>query len=662
MNANTETTDRRLERWIAILLSLLFLLPFIVQAANAAPLPEGTPTVSIDAVGDASLLLKTTKPGQFLEVPAVSTDVDIHVTGVVLRAHVTQQFTNPTTRCVEGIYAFPLPENSAVDTLRMTIGNRVIEGEIHEREEAKAIYEAAKDEGRKASLVEQQRPNLFTTSVASVLPGESVKIELEYQQIVAYDDGRFSLRFPMIIAPRYTPAGSTAPDTRSSVERSSSKLHVVIEAGVPIVSIRSTYATADSTAINSDRYEVTLALEDMPADKDFVLEWQPQLGSVPRSAVFTETRGGETYALFMLLPPIADVVPVRVPREAIFIIDTSGSMEGTSLDQAREALTMALDRLLPNDTFNVVEFDDDAHKLFDASRHADASSIAQAKRFVGELSSDGGTEMMPALEAAFATPESAGRVRQVIFITDGQVGNEQELFDFIAAHLGNSRLFTVGIGAAPNSHFMSGAARMGRGTFTYVGSVTEVKEKMGALFAKLENPVLTNVSLALPAGAEVWPSRVPDLYLGEPLLVTAKMSQGGRIALDGRIGPTAWTNEVNVTARGGNSGIAKLWARRKIEALMDSLSEGADATVVRHDVIDVALANHLVSQYTSLVAVDRTPAGLDSSRCTSELVPLNDSEETEEGSLPQTATPAALLVLLGGALACAAFAIRFFVR
>lgn len=671
-------TNYRLERWIAFLLSLLFLLPFLVQAINAAPLPqqeEKVQPVSMDDVDGAALLLKTNRPGFYLPAPTVSSDVDIRVTGVVLRARVTQKFTNPTKHCIEGVYVFPLPENSAVDTLRMVIGTRVIEGEIHEREEAKQIYEEAKSEGRKASLAEQQRPNMFTTSVASVLPGESVQIEIEYQQIVGYDDGKFSFRFPMVVAPRYMPASATAEGSATPAAlraiataipggKNRVNIHVAIEAGVPIVSVNSSYHAITTVPVNSDRYEITLADDDVPANRDFVLEWQPQLGSVPKSAVFTESRDGETYALFMLLPPVADVAPVRVPRETIFIIDTSGSMEGTSIEQARGSLLLALENLQPTDTFNVIDFDDDARKLFDSSRAADPSSIDAAKRFVNGLKADGGTEMMSALQAAFATPESEGRVRQVIFITDGQVGNESQLFEFINKHLGKSRLFTVGIGSAPNSHFMSGAARIGRGTFTYIGNVDEVKEKMGALFAKLENPVLTDVQLALPPSSEAWPSRVPDLYLGEPLVIAARMPESGHVALKGTIGTNAWTSDVDVASRGGNSGIAKLWARRKIEALSDSLSEGADEQLVKHDITDIALANHLVSQYTSLVAVDKTPAGVDASRCTTELVPLDTPEGSPapEGSLPQTATPAPLLALLGLALALGSVALKWVVR
>lgn len=660
MQMQESTNTYRIERWIALFLSLLFLLPFFVQAANAQELQ----TTSLDQAGNASLLLKTTQAGQYLPVLAVNSDVDLRVTGVILRAHVTQTFVNPTKRCVEGIYVFPLPENSAVDTLRMMIGTRVIEGEIHEREEAKAIYEEAKTEGRKASLVEQQRPNMFTTSVASVLPGETVKIEIEYQQVVRYDNGRFSLRFPTVVAPRYNPASTTTgtADADGATVRTGGdnhvKIHVSIDAGLPIVAVGASSDMLKTTPVYGGPVEVTLADEQVPADHDFVLEWHPQIGGMPQSTVFTETVNGETYALFMVIPPVESVTPVRVPRETIFIIDSSGSMAGTSMEQAKQALRLALDSLQPSDTFNIVDFDSSARRLFPESRPADAAAIDAARTFVGGIEADGGTEMMSALQSAFETPESQGRVRQVIFMTDGQVGNERELFDFITAHLGNSRLFTVGIGSAPNSHFMSGAARMGRGTFTYIADVNEVQDRMNRLFLKLENPVLTDVALSLPAGAEAWPSKVPDLYAGEPLVITAKLPQSGRVSLQGKIGSTAWSDHVDVKSQQGDGGISKLWTRHKIEALMDSLSEGADEDVVKHDVIDLALANHLVSQYTSLVAVDRTPTSLDSSHCVSELVPLNTPAGSEEGSLPQTATPMALMLFGGGALIAVAVALR----
>ncbi|MGZ8797624.1 MAG: VWA domain-containing protein, partial [Thermoanaerobaculia bacterium] len=311
-----------------------------------------------------------------------------------------------------------------------------------------------------------------------------------------------------------------------------------------------------------------------------------------------------------------------------------------------------LDRLSPSDRFNVIEFNSVTHTLFDHTQPAAADVVANAKEWVGDLQSTGGTEMLPALQAALLDPSPAneGVARQVIFMTDGDVGNESELFTLIRTKLGRSRLFTVGIGAAPNSHFMRNAARFGRGTFTYIANVSEVQEKMTALFEKLESPVLTNVELRFddPA-AEVWPQRVPDLYAGEPVVVAVKFaSPSGRVILSGRSGGQEWNEVHSVAATGVDSGIGRLWGRMKIEALTDEPSDGT-----RQKIIDLGLEHHLVTQFTSLVAVDVTPASSVSQRaCETRAVPVNLPAGWGgfEGSLPQTATPAPLLLIAGALL------------
>ena len=354
--------------------------------------------------------------------------------------------------------------------------------------------------------------------------------------------------------------------------------------------------------------------------------------------------------LLMLLPPQVEGEGARLPRETIFVIDTSGSMHGTSIQQARSALLLALARLQPEDTFNVIQFNSRTWKLFDQPVAADRPAIELARAYVERLGANGGTEMLSALTAAFSQRgelESnrvyverlganggtemlsaltaafsqrgeleSNRVRQVIFITDGSVGNEAQLFAYIHENLGERRLFTVGIGSAPNSHFMTRAAKFGRGTFTYVGTAGEVSEKMGELFRKLESPVLSHIELDFEDDrVEVWPQRIPDLYLGEPVVVTARLPDvPSGLDVRGRRGEQPWG--IGFQLRGGktHSGVAKLWARRKIAALMDSMdsmTEGADRDEVRAQVvaqvIDVALQHHLVSKFTSLIAVDVTP-------------------------------------------------------
>jgi Ca-activated chloride channel homolog len=575
---------------------------------------------------------------------------------------VRQRFGNVTQDCVEGIYLFPLPEMSSVDTLKMILGNRVVVGEVREREEAAREYQKAKTEGRKAALVEQHRPNVFTTSVSSLLPGEEAIIEIEYQEVARYEHGSYRLRFPMIVAPRYTPPSSPQDfltiASRIPLDSPNVKVSVDLQPGHGLRSVTSSHHRVAQQTLGNNHFQLTLDEKDIPSDRDFELVWQPDLGSTPEATVLTEKRGEETYALVLVTPPASS--PVRIPRETVFIIDSSGSMEGTSMEQAREALLLALDQLNPSDRFNVIDFDSEARALFDESLPADKDTVNAAKEFVKDLDADGGTEMLKAIELALPGDVLPGTVRQVIFMTDGQVGNEQELFDYIHNHLGDSRLFTIGIGSAPNSHFMRNAARFGRGTFTYIGDLTQVKERMGELFDKLGSPVMTSIDVQVDdRTAEVWPQRVPDLYRGEPLVVAIRLIDAlAPITLRGKIGNQMWSKQLTLPPPDSGSGIGRLWARQKIEAAMDRLSEGASPAGVRTEVVTTALRHQLVSQFTSLVAIDRTPVAFAAPSCQPRLLNASQDGQAPQGALPQTATPAGLLIMTGLSLITVAFLIR----
>ncbi|HSY49490.1 MAG TPA: marine proteobacterial sortase target protein [Thermoanaerobaculia bacterium] len=648
-NTEYQPRDYTLERWIVLLLSLLFLLPFVAEAQQ---------TTTLEKDDRAGLLLQTSTPGVYVVSPEVKSEVNIAVTGPIVRTDVKQTFHNSTGHCVEGLYVYPLPEISAVDTLKMTIGSRVIVGEIHEREQARKEFETAKSEGRKAALVEQQRPNVFTTSVSGVMPDEDVVIEIAYQEMVPFELGQYRLRFPMVVAPRYSPQPAFPSVVAVKMPSCCTNqggpvtLSVDLQPGYSVRNIQSVQKIRTET-VGNRHYRVTADSTTLNADHDFELTWHPDLGTEPEATVLTEKLGEETYALVMVTPPGRS--PVRLPRESIFIIDSSGSMAGASINQAKAALLVALDDLRPGDTFNVIDFASEARPLFSDSHSADPASIAEAKSFVDKITADGGTEMLKALSIALPekTTTPAGTVRQVIFMTDGQVDNEQELFTFIHSRLGESRLFTVGIGAAPNSHFMRTAARFGRGTFTYIGDVQQVQERMSELFGKLDAPVMTSIDVhSSDATAESWPERVPDLYSGEPLVVAVRVHDtSAKVTLHGSIGNESWSKELTLPAPGTSESIARLWGREKIESLTDHLGDGSDPKGVEAAVIAVALQHHLVSQYTSLIAVDHTPQGLNAT-CVAELLPSgNPAQEDAAGTLPQTATPAALLMMIGMSLA-----------
>lgn len=596
---------------VAVAIALAGVAMLLAAPAYAAP-----------AEAKEGALLLRARGGDEVMAPLLGTDVTFRVSGPVARARVVQTFRNPHDVWYEGIYVFPLPENGAVDRLRLRVGNRVVEGEIRERGLAKQVYAQARAAGQRAALLDQERPNIFTTSVANIGPGETVVVELEYQQVLRYDGGRFSLRFPMVIGPRYIPGGPlrvadawriTPPVMRPGTEGERTNpvaIRVALDAGVPLAGVESAHHRIEVRAPSDARREIVLADGTTPANRDFELSWSPRPAATPQAAWFTEEIDGGHYGLLMLLPPAAPRA-ARLPREVIFVLDTSGSMGGASIRQAKEALELALGRLRPEDRFNVIEFNSYARALFDAARDAGPDNLRAAVRWVRALDARGGTEMAAALNLALDGAERPEHVRQVIFLTDGAVGNEEHLFGLIHARLGGSRLFTIGIGSAPNSHFMTKAAQLGRGTFTYIGRVDEVRARMDELFAKLETPVLKGVQAHWPHGAQVeaWPARLPDLYAGEPVVLVARLDRlEGELRLVGERSGAAWEARVALERNAGAAGLGSLWAREKIGALLDSMREGAPEAEVRARVIELAAAHRLVTKYTSFVAVDKTPA------------------------------------------------------
>lgn len=675
--------------WLTILFTLFSWaggLP-VLHAYGEEPTPfEGT--VGLSDVKQGRLLFRTGQAGRFIPAPTLKTDVQITVTGVIARAVVKQEFTNPGKDWAEGIYVFPLPDTAAVDHLRMTVGERIIEGQIKERAEAKQVYEQAKQEGKRASLVEQERPNIFTTSVANIAPRDRITIEIEYQETIRYDQGRFQLRFPMVVGPRYIPgtpilvedqpqagqgfafdtdrvpdASRVTPPVEHPAYGSINpvSLSVDLAPGFPLGKLESPSHDILTVSEPDGRQHVSLRRDTVPADRDFQLTWQPAPGQNPTATVFTQHEHGETYAFLMVMPPATvGKEPVGLPRETIFIIDTSGSMSGTSLEQARAALLMALPRLTSRDTFNVIEFNSVVHALFTAPQPVTTSAMRKAMRFVDHLVANGGTEMLPALTQALKAPADVQRIQQVIFLTDGQVGNETELFELIRQRLGPRRLFTIGIGSAPNSHFMRKASEFGRGTFTHIGNVNEVKEKMDALFRKLEHPVLTEIHVegAGLDGAELFPSRVPDLYDGEPVVVAIKAtSLPEDVTIYGKEGSTPWKTTLSLKQSTSRKGLSVYWARQKIAALMDQERHGQDDSTLRQAILDVALPHHLLSKYTSLVAVDVTPARPIDKRLIGQAMKTNLPEGQDYQAifgLPKTGTSWQIQVLFGLSILAAA--------
>jgi len=742
-----------------LLLAVLVLLASLaagalpVRAQAAQPLQPG-PAAAEDA--PIGLYFRDGEGGQVLEAPILNTEVAIAVNGMVARATVRQVFHNPSRRWLEGIYVFPLPERSAVDRMTLRIGERMVEGRIMEKAEAERAYQEAAANGQRASLVSGERPNVFVTAVANIGPGEDIAVEIGFQDAVAYENGIFALRFPMVVAPRYMPApprdhgGEVAtapapqPDPVSATRPEEARdpfgpvhtdgkkhnllsLKVELDAGLPLASLRSLYHPVVIESGPDNRQTITLKDEAVPADRDFVLEWAPEASAAPQAAVFAEQVGSDAHLLVMMVPPAetasaavpAEPLPPAQPRELVFVIDTSGSMHGDSLDQAKAAVVAALKRLQPGDRFNVIQFNSVTHALFPAPVAADVGNVAMAWHYVSALQADGGTEMRPALELALADAPAEGFLQQVVFLTDGAVGNEDELFRLVAERLGAHRLFTVGIGSAPNSYFMRKAAEVGRGSFTHIGDLREVKSRMNAMLTKLEHPALTDIRVGWPLSAgkriELYPTPLPDLYAGEPVTFAVRLQGVDLSELDGQLLVTgnaaggAWQQRLPLAELQSAPGVASVWARAKLEQVEDGLyravSDGGaavDPAAVRAQALALALEYRMVTRYTALVAIDEAvarpdgetlqseeiardlPAGWDAEKVFGEQVPAGSVERSsvlrgpagaqqdlwepvemrarslpapllqqaaadgQSVTLPQTATPAERMAILGG--------------
>jgi Ca-activated chloride channel family protein len=627
-------------------------------AAFAAASPAQEKLITPNGVNMGSLLFPSKEQGYFVEAPRLKTDVTIDVSGPIIRTRVTQRFVNPSKGWVEGTYVFPLPEDSAVDTLKMQIGDRFIEGQIKPRLEAQKIYEQAKAEGKKAALLEQQRPNIFTNQVANIGPGETIVIQIEYQAPVHQSAGVFSFRFPMVVAPRYSPQPVVqsvdlnpntgfdvaednqipnkdkidAPvlDPRENAKINPVNLTVHLKAGFPLKEVKSAYHKVSMVNSGVDMTDVTLATDEIPADRDFELSWKADNGKAPKAGLFRENVDGKTYLMAFVTPPsVTDTTAKPPKREVVFVIDNSGSMGGQSIDQAKASLVLAIQKLGPDDRFNVIRFDDTLTVFFPSLVDTSEGNRDRAIAYVNGLTADGGTEMMPALESALKNqgPVADGAVRQVVFLTDGAIDNEEQLIKEIEAARGEARVFTVGIGSAPNSFFMAKAAEMGRGTYTHIGSETEVAARMGELFGKLENPVMTNIAASFDSvkASDVTPNPIPDLYLGEPVLVTAEINGApkGKLMFSGKTGDQPWRVEMDVTKAAEGKGISKLWARRKIDDLEAESWKYTDSSLLDKEIETIALAHHLVSRVTSLVAVDVTPSRPAGEKLNQTKMPLN---------------------------------------
>ena len=568
--------------------------------------------------------------------PLKHTDVEATVSGFVSRVRVRQTFHNPLERKIEAIYVFPLPTEAAVDGLVMTVGERRIVGQVKPREEARAAYEAARAAGHVASRLDQERPNIFTQAVANIEPGAQVVIELSYVETLRYDDGVFEFVFPMVVGPRYMPGSPTsrqgsgwAPDTTQVPDASrlsppvappgmraghDISVTVHLDAGMPLFELQSLLHEVDVTQSGTGRATVTLKHQADIPNKDFILRYRTATDAIG-DAFLTHTDARGTFFTLVLQPPRTVRPEQAVPKELIFVIDRSGSMSGFPIEKAKATMRLAIERMNPQDTFNLLSFSGGTGRCFATPVPNTAANRAVALKYLADLYGSGGTEMMPAIIEALGGAHDSTRVRIVAFMSDGYVGNDMEIIDAVRKHAGTARVFAFGIGNAVNRFLLDGMAHAGRGVVDYVTLESQADGAVERFQERIHTPLLTDISIdwGSLSAAEVYPKHVPDLFSQQPIMIHGRLQgpANGTLVLRGHTatGPLARPIHVHSPAEPvQHAALAALWARAKVKERLaqdyTALQRGTFPEATRRDITALGVEFQLVTQFTSFVAVE----------------------------------------------------------
>lgn len=614
-----------------------------------------------DEVTQGALRVKVND--EVVECPLKHTDVKVDISGFIARGTVIQTFENPYNENIEAVYVFPLPHTAAVDAMTMRIGERKIVGLMKRGAEARAVYERALQQGQTASLLEQERPNIFTQSVGNIKSRQEIQIEISYVDVLNYDVGTYEFHFPMVVAPRYIPGVpiSEKPELPKELEgkvgevadpvrkvtlspgpsgtgwssdtnrvpdasritppvlkpgyRTGHDIHlsVSLDAGVPIQDVEIVNHAALLERIGTSKATVEISPRDAIPNKDFVMRYAV-VGEKPEMAVFAHAMGPEQRYFMLMVQPKLDAELLKAPpRELVFLIDASGSMSGELMAKVKAAMRHFFTLSKPSDTFQIITFSNQAYKLFDSAVPATPANVARARTFTQQLQGTGGTEMLEGIKAVLNAPVDPKRVRIVVMLTDGYIGNEEEIIAEVGRRAGDAiRFWTIGIGSSPNRLLIDGVAKQGGGMSGVLDLNTNPKPLVTEVVQRIHRTQLANIQLEwrdLPV-YETYPRRIPELWAGRPLIVFGRYAAGGSTALEvsGTAEGEPLTYRLDVTlpdAEPAHDVLAKVWARKKIE---DLSAQGSyeDTPEVIEEITRIALDYRLMTQYTSFVAVDES--------------------------------------------------------
>lgn len=625
-------------------------------------------------------------------LPLKATKVDVRVAGVIADVTVTQHYRNEGRRPIEARYVFPGSTRAAVHAMQVKLGDRVLHAQIDEKQRARIRHETAKREGRTSALLEQARPNVFQMSVANILPGDDVQVELRYTELIAPTEGRYEFVFPTVVGPRYhvpslassTQGGpSSFPATAQlrEGERSNTSfdLNLRFASPLPVHDLRSTTHGIEVQGEGTNAAEVVLNDAGARNDRDFILAYRLAGERTATGLMLFKGAGpdddggaaGENFFLALVEPPRV-IVPAQInPREYVFVVDISGSMHGHPLATAKTLLRNLIGGLRPSDTFNVLLFSGSSRMLNERPVPATRANIERAIATIDETRGGGSTEIVPALKRIAALPKNGDVARSVIVVTDGYVTVESQVFELIRKNLGNSNVFAFGIGSSVNRHLIEGIARAGQGEPFIVTKPELAAAQAERLRKMIDAPVLTGLKARFD-GLEVYDvepaglNALPDVLGGRPVLIQGKWrgEPNGQLVLEGQAANGTHSEIVPVSAPDASAvALRHLWARSRIQQLSDQ--EALDGGSAKRDEITaLGLRYSLLTQYTSFIAVDRIVRTSEAAVPVDQPLPLPQgvSEKAVGGAafvgaaVPSTPEPAAwiallvVFVLVGGAV------------
>jgi len=559
-------------------------------------------------------------------LPLKSLSADLRITGTIAAVKVKQVFENQAGRPIEAVYVFPASTRAAVHGVRMRIGNRVVEAHIERKAKARADYESAKKEGKRASLLEQHRPNVFSMNVANIMPGDRIAVELDYSELLVPEDATYEVVFPAVVGPRYSGGADPKKDAwmatpyghEGSKQTYDYMVTAHIRAGMPVHSITS--PSHELIVATSDAGDADVRLKNPGGgNKDFILRYQLAGGEVKTGLLLSPPTAagakGESHFALLMQPPVRVQPSDLPPREYIFLVDVSGSMFGFPLDTAKAVMRDLAKGLRSSDTFNLVLFAGASKTLWPQSQPATKENLDAMMALLARQTGGGGTELMGGLQAAYAVPRAGGAYsRSVVLVTDGFVGVETQAFNFVRSHLGQSNLFAFGIGSSVNRALMEGLARAGLGEPFIVTKPEQATETAARFRTYIESPVLTGVKVSFKGfdAYDVLPTSIPDLMSSRPLVIFGKYrgQPVGEIVVSGMSGAGAWRRKLTISAKDVSKDgtvLSKLWAREKARAIEDQLAYGTDQAL-NEELAQLGLGYSLLTRETSFVAIDRVVA------------------------------------------------------